>query len=497
MTLDSSVMHQALLEHNYFPAQRKKQEEMPPVFTSNSFNVAAAKQLLEMKPKPKTKGFDLIEYRATKFNSVSRSYAIPHPVGYSQLAHCIASNWAQIEPFQKSHVSMIRPRKHKDGRIIIMDYETFPRRAARMRSLAFGKRYVARSDITSCFPSVYTHAIPWAAVGITAAKAATSGGWYNDLDFHARRTVRDETQGLPVGPATSNVIAEIILGQVDKALEGEFSFVRGASLNGMSRFIDDYTFYCDSFDEAERFIRRLEEELNKFKLRLNPKKTSITNAPSPFADPWTVELSLRIPFGSAVNSYRAINFIDFASSLSLRFPEGSVLKYAANALISCPLDHYAKQATLDYLLVLAVQHPVLLPLLEPLFDATLLISGQVRFADRILAILKDCATRKRSDGMAWSLYYLAKYKVEITSVLAEVVLNSKDCIAILMLHTTYQHTEKIVAWVYALDKSDAYELDRYWLLLYQLYLEGHVGPDYCSVPDAFIAMQTEKVTFLK
>ena len=495
MTINSVFVFEALLQHNYLPAQRRKQEEMPPVFDSKTFTPEAALPLLTMKPASGAKGFDLVDYRATKFNSISRSYSIPHPVGYSQLAACIKDNWAAIEPLQSSHVSMIRPREHRDGRLIIMDYENFETRSKRMRHLAFGQRYTARTDIANCFPSIYKHAVPWAAVGVAAAKAETKGGWYNDLDRCARRTVRDETQGVPVGPATSNVIAELILGRVDKELESELNFVRGAGLNGMSRFIDDYTFHCDSYDEAEKFIRRLEEELGKYKLKLNSKKTSISNSVTPFSDGWAVELALRRPSGDPLNAPQATNYLEFASALALKFPEGSVLKYAANALLSCRLNASAAKATLDYLLILAMQSPVLLPTLSKLIHATS-FGGVMLFEDRFLRIVNDCAVRHRSDGMAWGLYYLTKYDVAIPVALAELILKTKDCIAILMLYVTGQHNALVVDWTSTLDKENPYELDRYWILLYQLFKDGMVSADLSSVPASFIALKAGGVNFV-
>lgn len=412
MTISSAFVHEALLGHNYLPAQRRRKEELPPIFSSETFTPAAAVPLLSMQPKEKSRGFDLVEYRATKFNSVARSYAIPHPIAYAQLSNCICHNWSAIEPFQNSHVSMIRPRQHKDKRIIIMDYEKFASRASRVRRLAFNKRYVARADIATCFPTVYTHAIPWAVVGKAVAKRSTKGGWHNDIDAFARRCIRDETQGIPVGPGTSNVIAEILLSTVDKNLATEFDFDRGDARNGMSRFIDDYSFYCDSYDEAERFIRRLEEELNTLKLRLNAKKTAIVTPLAPFGDFWAAELALRLPSGAPLDAYKCTNYLEFATSLAAKFPEGSVLKYAANALVAADLDFQAKKATLDYLLVLAVANPVLLPLLESLFDSTM-ISGSVCFSNRIIEILADGAARHRSDAMAWTLYYCQKYDLVI------------------------------------------------------------------------------------
>jgi hypothetical protein len=495
MTIPEAFVHEALLGHNYLPAQRRRKEELPPIFSSVTFTPAAATLLLQMVPKKEARGFDYVEYRATKFNAVSRSYAIPHPVAYAQLSHCIASNWSDIEPFQTSHVSMIRPRQHKDKRIIIMDYEKFASRTSRIRELAFNKRYVARADVATCFPSIYSHAIPWAVVGKALAKQNTKGGWHNELDLHARRCSRNETQGIPVGPGTSNIIAEIVLSVVDKKLANEFDFVRGGGVNGMSRFIDDYSFYCDSFDEAERFIRRLGEELSQLRLNLNAKKTTIVTPVAPFSDLWATELALRIPLGDPVDAYKATNYLEFATSLAAKHPEGSVLKYAANALVMSKLDRAAKVATLDYLLVLAVSNPVLLPLLEQLFDRTKKLN-QILFPTRILDILGNSAARHRSDAMAWTLYYCRKYSLTIPDSLADAVIKTGDCVAILTLYLSDQHQAKILAWATTLDKSDSYLLDRYWILLYQLYLDNHFSSDLCSVPEAFEVLKAAGVTFV-
>jgi hypothetical protein len=98
--------------------------------------------------------------------------------------------------------------------------------------------------------------------------------------------------------------------------------------------------------------------------------------------------------------------------------------------------------------------------------------------------------------MAWTLYYCRKYGLAIPDDLADAVIKTEDCIAILTLFHTGQHLAKITAWTTTLDKSDAYTLDRYWLLLYQLHVNGHVGSDFCSVPNAFAALKAAGVTFV-
>lgn len=162
MPIHADFVFRGLLGYNYLPAQRRNREELPSIFNSSTFSPEAADQLANLQQIKGAQGFDIVEYRATKFNNVSRSYSIPHPVGYAKLCVCIRNNWEEIQAFQISEMSMIRPRGHKDKRLIIMDYESFKNRGRRKRELAFGQRYTAHTDITNCFPSIYTHAIPWA-----------------------------------------------------------------------------------------------------------------------------------------------------------------------------------------------------------------------------------------------------------------------------------------------------------------------------------------------
>ena len=49
--------------------------------------------------------------------------------------------------------------------------------------LMLGKRYYVKADISSCFPSIYTHTIQWAIVGKEKAKKCRDREeWVNKFD---------------------------------------------------------------------------------------------------------------------------------------------------------------------------------------------------------------------------------------------------------------------------------------------------------------------------
>jgi len=66
---------EALTRWNYFPNQKESATELPPNISTRRFTPEIAKKLLQEIPLSKERqklGFDLVEYRATRYNNVSR-----------------------------------------------------------------------------------------------------------------------------------------------------------------------------------------------------------------------------------------------------------------------------------------------------------------------------------------------------------------------------------------------------------------------------------------
>lgn len=497
MSVDADFLFEALTRWNYFPNQKSKGGELPPVFSTRQLTPHVAKLLLA--EKLRKDGYDQVEYYATRYNNVSRPLAIPHPVGYAHLVNCICTNWDELKYICRNENSLIKPEEHVDGRILLMDYEEPLERTTRTLKLGFGKKFRAHTDITNCFPSIYTHAIPWATVGFADAKKYAPQKdptykklWFNQLDYHQRMIKRNETQGVAIGPATSNIVSEAILAKIDEALAKKYTYYR---------YIDDYTCYCETYEEGQDFLRELNDELRKYKLSLNLKKTALVELPAPIDSDWIVELSTRMPSGTPnvppktgkhYIASEALRFIDYAVQLKKQTPDGSVLKFAVKSVIY-QLDEYAVQPVLEYLLNLSRFFPLLLPLLEHLFAHTAITCGP--YARNLNAILIENAVNRRSDGMCWALYFLNKHGLVISYEAAQKVIESRDCMAILLLHVVGVFEEEVKAFVDSLDKSDLYELDQYWVLLYQRYLGGKEVNPYPS-ENCFDILKAEQVSFV-
>lgn len=494
MSIDKDFVLSSLLEQNFLPMQKRNREEMPPIFSSETFTPEVARQLTSgrLRNSSDYQGYDAVDYKLTRFNGVSRSCSLPHPAAYADLALCIHNHWDKLEYTARNENSLIRPKRHKDGRLIIMDYEKSFEKTQRGLRAAFGCRFMVHTDVANYFPSIYSHAIPWATVGFANAKAHKGGRyrseWFNQLDEKLRKLKRNETQGVAIGPGTSNVLSEAILTRVDEALGGEFAYIR---------YIDDYTAYSKTEEDAQVFVRRLEEELAKYKLLLNIKKTQISALPQALTDDWIGELALRLPSTGSISGYDAVSYLNLAVQLAKASPDGSVLKYALKTILSRKLGFMVEFDIVRYALTLAFHQTALLPLLDSLFDATL-CWGEFLFGEEVSRIALENARYRRSDGMAWSLFYLNKFGVTISTDLARKVLASKDCVAMLLLYESGDaaHRAEVLNFVASLDTTTLYDLDQYWLLLYQLYRAGAIPTPY-SCEDAFEILQASGVTFLQ
>ena len=497
MSVDRDFLLNALLCHNYLPTQRRSKEEIPPIFSTASFTPTVATHLAKIDyRKGAYSGYDQVEYKLTRFNSVSRLLSLPHPLPHTKLCLELYEHWGNLDYIQSNPNSQIKPQQYSDGRVIIMNgYGDSVEKANRQLNEAFGKRYRVVTDIANCFPSIYSHAVPWALVTQEVAKTKKApkyaDEWFNRIDRHLRACRRDETQGVAIGPGTSSIVAETILGRIDEQLRPDFSFVR---------YIDDYICHCESEDRAEEFVRRLEQAAAKFKLQLNIKKTEYTRLPQPVTDSWIVEMAPHLPAGDDLSSFDAFRFLDFSVSLAKRYPSGSVMKYAASVVANGKIRFGSHAEILNYLMSLAFHEPALLPVLSKLVKSSYLtiLGTKLDLFDtstKLNAIVCENARLGRSDGMCWGLYYLGRAETLILEQTAQAVLQTGDVFAILALYwASTQHRDAVVAFCSGLDPEDLYQLDRHWILLYQLVVDEKMQNPYTD--GVFNVLMQHGVTFL-
>lgn len=184
-----------------------------------------------------------------------------------------------------------------------------------------GQRFLLRTDVNLFYSSLYTHSIPWALEGKQKAKQNIGKTASDKLDKALRDISDGQTMGVPIGPDTSFLAAEIVMTAVDRALGAKLR-LRG------HRYIDDYELAFRSRSEAEEAQALLEEALADFELAINPTKTQILELPQPFLDGWTHELAT-FPIRDVTSSQILTDLIAlFSRAAAMASARAGPLKYA-------------------------------------------------------------------------------------------------------------------------------------------------------------------------
>lgn len=307
----------SLLERGYLP------KELPSPFNSQSY---AASLLASPAPPPFTSArpawASLCRHTLARPGMLSRTLSIPNPIRFYQLASEIADSWAAIEAsLAGSRLSLTRPVDDVTGERAVVPAASFERTAERSE-LRAAFPYLLRADIAQCYPSIYTHSLGWALH--TKAKAKRRRGdsrlLGNRLDKYVQAAQDGQTMGLPIGPDTSLVLAELVLSACESALP--------ADTHGF-RYYDDFELYFSSLSEAERGRSTLQDVLNSYHLSLNSHKTEIVSLPQELQDEWVTQLRrtrLRTK-GFAERSDITVLFDD-TFRLAQRYPDRHVVSYA-------------------------------------------------------------------------------------------------------------------------------------------------------------------------
>ena len=314
-------MLKRLLSHGFFP------HEIPQPFTSRSFGQAiSASQSLpdSLMPKKATSAQVTLaaEHNLARVGALRRTLSIVNPISYFNLANEIATSWSELESHcSQSSISATTPVYQPNSPRAITGKMGPPHRSQlRIANRARG-RYVLFADIQQFYPSVYTHSLAWAVHTKAAAKQKKNDPNLlgNRLDALQNRCQDRQTSGIPIGPDTSLVLAEVLLTAVDRVLQTEINTTNSF------RLIDDYELVFETYSQAEEALNLLQSTLSSFNLRLNERKTTIVDLPARITSSWTRELRLFPLTDSRLDLH---DFFDLAFNLARSYPTEPVLRYA-------------------------------------------------------------------------------------------------------------------------------------------------------------------------
>lgn len=426
---------------------------------------------------------DYIRYENMRNINIPRHLAIPHPIVYRNLCKGLSDSWNELKTFlsentqnQNHKISRIHLRRLKIKNkecLFQMNYKNFRKDSDPEPKLAIGARFLVEADISACFPSIYSHSIPWALIGKQEAKDDRDNSqYYNLLDMLIRNVKYGETHGILIGPHSSNLISEIILTSVDREmyLKG-YRYVRN---------IDDYSCYVDSREKAEDFLRDLSVELKKYELELNHKKSKILELPFAMTEQWVRKLNTLCISKEWLSIKEISLYLDLAIDLVKQSGMNSaVLNYVIQILSKKKFGKNAVKYYLDRIHHLVLIYPYLCFVLEDNIFSPLIKRGISIQTLKIEEISNDLfqlgIKRKLWESSSYALYFAIKYNKNIHLVedqnLFELAKQSNDCIMMLLsfLYEKKMNSNLDSYYELAIEKQqDNYESDRYWLFIYEV-----------------------------
>ncbi|HEX7724794.1 MAG TPA: RNA-directed DNA polymerase, partial [Candidatus Paceibacterota bacterium] len=139
--------------------------------------------------------------------------------------------------------------------------------------------FLTVTDIKNFYPSIYTHSIAWAIHGKMFMKTARNRFNSSLLGYRLDKLFQNacdgQTNGIPVGSMTSDLIAEVILADVDEKLTKKIKQLKIADKVLISRYRDDYRILSEKTEHGQTVLASLNRILqSEYNLYLNQEKTN-------------------------------------------------------------------------------------------------------------------------------------------------------------------------------------------------------------------------------
>ncbi|WP_412033190.1 RNA-directed DNA polymerase [Nitratireductor aquimarinus] len=343
----SSVL-QSLLSRGYFP------KELPPAFTTKDFGDHAMSILSDwqtgdvfrIKPAKKfgkingKRHRDRYSYEAIpnadpeliskpKRLYERRNLHITHPIPQALLSKEIAENWTTV-------LRWLSRRKYSIDEIVVSANFERAIKGINFRAHEAKKSYIEATadwlvctDISRFYPTIYTHSIPWAAYGKERVKSALKtyeGSFADRLDQLVRSCNRNQTVGIPIGPETSRIIAEIISSRIDEDFATRCSEPHQSMID---RLQDDWTVGSSTLEGAEKILSAISACYREYGLEINGSKTSINHILASRSESWKSEISAFLSHrNGGLQGGRMKEFLSLCLRLQLENPAAPALNYA-------------------------------------------------------------------------------------------------------------------------------------------------------------------------
>ena len=502
--MSKSERLKALLATGFFP------EELPPSFTTADFakfrrSIGAAWQSLKNYPQyPKTSPE---RFSIPKVTNWRRELAIVNPIAQYHVAKLIADEWRQIQKHLAScsfGVEDVVIKSDENRAVSTPDFRLVSLRHAEISAI---HNHALVADISRFYGTLYTHAIPWGLHGKPWAKANLNNAAVYDLSLGARldKAIRkgqdNQTIGIPVGPDTSRIIAEIVAVAIDARVQAELKF----STDSIVRNVDDWYIGFDNAGQAEEAIAVLAAAARDYELEIHPEKTRVINAATEAQAIWPTALrQSAISSEYSAQAKTIDHYFAQAFHYAAKYQGQNILKFAVSSLRSVDIrkDNWRQFET--YLLKTARANATTIPMVVHLF-ALYNAKGYAVKKERVAKLIKDtiakCGPSAAHHEIAWTLFLAKMLRITISADWIKPVTKLESSVCALILLDLRQMglidgAFDVSVWTQAMTVKGLES--NLWLVAYEADLKGWLTPpvaNFVQNHPYFAELQKHNVSF--
>lgn len=509
MSADSIL--KALLTKGYFP------KELPPTFTTETFGQHAREiitewqsaKLFERKQKKRNK---------TKFKSGSYGYELPnaemeiisipklgferrnigitHPIPQSLLTFEIANNYKVIQKWLCRQTFSLDEIKVSSNYARAIRGINFALHRAKKSYIEATSDWLVKTDITRFYPSIYTHSITWAAYGNEKVKGKLKnfeGSLADRLDILVRACNRNQTVGIPIGPETSRIIAEIVSSRIDDDLRVPMADIK---IEAIDRLQDDWFIGTKTLESSEKVLSEVVRAYREYGLDINGSKTSVTRVIKHLEDSWKSEIGAFLSHKPGeLRGSRLRELLALTLRLQMQYDKQSVTNYSLTVLEAQNFSKSDVEAMESFLLKAAIIAPGSLARISELIlnlDHDTGALSKKRIGPRFTELAVRALEKGDLYEAIWFLYTLRGLKIVVsdTEILRLAGLVKSSVLALILLDMNAKGLIRgalpIAAWESQISK-DAVLHDPVWLLAYEGCRRGWLADKTGVMNHAFFA----------
>lgn len=424
----------ALLGRGYFP------KELPRAFTTVDFGEHAVPILEEWEAKkvfaktpPKSKisgkvknnsyGYKVSECTIETISTPKRGFErrnihITHPIPQALLSDEISRNWKKIQKYIPQDSFSID--KLEISRSFARGLSEIDFRFHRIKKsyIESESDWIVKTDISRYYPSIYTHSIAWACYGkenVKKNRKAYEGSLADRLDTLVRSSNRNQTIGIPIGPETSRILAEMLGRHVDEMVRARCPALKPKS---MDRLQDDWFVGVPDLPTAQLALSSIALSYREFGLEINGGKTSMTAVGQHLEDQDIAEISSFLSHRSGLDGFRLRGLLDLTTRLQVNDPNSSAVNYTLAVLEGISFSHDDVEYIESFLLKSAVTSPRsmerICSMLLNLNFKSKFISKQ-RIGERFKILANRAAELGHTYELIWILWTLRGLRIKLSS----------------------------------------------------------------------------------